>query len=65
LVDKFRLESLRWPVIAIHPQHLADHSTAWLSLDMDDVIDGLSDLGFNVLERGLGVAAQYEVCKAA
>ena len=32
---------------------------------MDDVIDGLSDLSFNVLEGGLRVATQYEVRKAA
>ena len=59
------MELLCGPVVAVQFENFADHSTARLALDMDDVIDGLSDLGFNVLEGGLGVAAQYEVCKAA
>ena len=32
---------------------------------MDDVIDGLTDLGFDVLEGGLRVAAENEIGKAA
>ena len=35
------------------------------ALDMDDEIDGLSDLGFDVLEGRLRVAAQNEIGKAA
>ena len=65
LVDKLRLESLRGPVIAVHSQHFPDYAPAWLTLDMNDVIDCLSDLSFDVLEGGLGVAAQYKVRKAA
>jgi hypothetical protein len=59
------LERLCGPVVAVQFENFADHSTARLALNMDDVIDGLSDLGFNVLEGGLRVATQYEVCKAA
>jgi hypothetical protein len=65
LENLFHLECLCGPVIAIQSENFADHSTARLALNMDDVIDGLSDLGFNVLEGGLRVATQYEVCKAA
>jgi hypothetical protein len=65
LENLLHLERLCRPVIAVQSENFADHSAAWLSLDMDDVIDGLSDLSFNVLESGLRVAAQYEVCEAA
>ena len=65
LENLLHLERLCSPVVAVQFENFADHSKARLALDMDDEIDGLSDLSFNVLESGLRVAAQYEVCKAA
>ena len=53
------------PVIAAQPQHFADDAAARLALDMDNVIDGFSDFGLDVLEGSLGVAAENEVRKAA
>ena len=52
-VDLLHLERLRGAVVVVQPEHFADHAAAWLPLDMDDVIDGLADLGFDVLEGGL------------
>ena len=37
---------------------------AWLTLDMDDKIDGFSDLGFGVGERGLRVASHDQIGEA-
>ena len=52
------------PVVADHPQHFADDTATRLTLDMDDEIDGFSDLRFDIGECRLGVAAHDEIGEA-
>jgi hypothetical protein len=44
------------PVIAIQAQHFADGAASWLTLDMDDEVDGFANLSLYILIRRLLVA---------
>lgn len=65
VVQQLEIELLRTAVIAIQLEDFADDAASWLSLDLDDQIDGLSDLGLHVLKGCLGVAAEDEVRKSS
>src|ERR1700674_5615321 len=54
-------EALRFAVVSAKRQHLAEDAAARLSFNMDDKIDGFSDLGFGVGEGGLRVAAHDQI----
>src|ERR1700731_3358716 len=58
-------EALRIAVVSTEGQDFAHNATAWLPLDMDDKIDGFSDLSFGVGERGLRVATHDKIGEAA
>ena len=65
LEDRLDQEAFRVTVVATKRQHFADDAAAWLPLNMDDEIDGFSDLGFGVGEGGLRVAAHDEIGETA
>jgi hypothetical protein len=49
-VNHLEFELLIAAVVVVQSKDFADDTAARLALHMDDVIDGLSDLGFDVLE---------------
>ena len=57
-------EALRVAVVAAKSEHFANDSATRLALDMDNEIDGLSDLCFGVGKGRLRVAAHHEIGKA-
>ena len=57
-------EALRVAVVAAKRQDFADNAAARLPLDMDDEIDGFSDLGFGIGEGGLRVVAHDQIGEA-
>jgi hypothetical protein len=59
------IEPLQSSVVAVQSEDFADDTPARLASHMDDEINGLSNLGFDVCKRCLGVAAKNEICKAA
>ena len=63
--DVLHLELLGAAVVVVQSEDFADDAAARLPLDMDDIIDGLADLGFHVLVGGLRMAAENEVGEAA
>ena len=56
LEDGLNQEAFHVAVIAAKSKHLADNAAAWLTFNMDDKIDGFSDLRFGIGESGLRVA---------
>jgi hypothetical protein len=54
-------EAFRVAVVAPKSQDFADDAAARLPLDMDDEINGFSDLGFGVGEGGLGVVPHDQI----
>ena len=48
-------------VIPVQSQHFADSAASWLTLDMDDEVDGFADLSFYVLIRRLLMASHDEI----
>ena len=64
-VNDLEFELLRAAVVVVQSKNFADHAAARFALHMDDVIDGLADLRFDVLKGRLCVAAENEIGKAA
>ena len=62
-VNDLELELLRAAVVVVQSEDFANHAAARFALDMDDVIDRLADLRFNVLEGGLRVARRTRLAK--
>src|SRR5580692_12947575 len=52
-------------VVPAKRQNLADDTAARLTFDMNDNINGLSDLGLGVRERRLRVVAHHEIGETA
>jgi hypothetical protein len=52
-------------VVPAKRQDFSENATRWSTLDMDDKIDGFSDLSFGVGERGLRVATHDKIGEAA
>src|ERR1700739_955250 len=63
--DHLIVEPLQGSVIAVQAKDFADDAPAPLTRHMDDKIDRLSDLGFDVGKGRLRMAAQDEIRKAA
>src|ERR1035437_448974 len=64
-INHLETKLLSLPVIAIQAQHFADGAASWLTLDVDDEVDGFADLSLNVLIRRLLVASHDEISEAA
>src|SRR5258707_15538519 len=58
-------EALRVAVVSPKGQDFADNAAALLPLDMDDEIDGFSDLRFGIRKGSLRVAAHDEIGETA
>ena len=65
VVKQLEIELLGAAVVAIQFEDFADDAASRLPFDLDDQIDSLSDLGFDILKGRLGVAAKNEIGKAA
>ena len=65
LEDRFDQEALCITVVSPNSQDFTHDAPAWLSFDMNDEIDGFSDLGFGVGKGALGVTAHDEIGEAA
>jgi hypothetical protein len=52
-INGLESELLGAAVVVLQSKDLADHTATRFALHMDDVIDGLADLRFDVLEGGL------------
>src|SRR5579859_8091552 len=65
LEDRFDQEALCITVVSPNSQDLTQDAPAWLSFDMNDEIDGFSDLSFRVGKGTLGVTAHDEVAEPA
>ena len=61
---RFDQEAFRIAVVPAKRQHFAEDAARWSTLDMDDKIDGFSDLSFGVGEGGLRVVAHDEIGEA-
>src|SRR5260370_28365576 len=57
-------EAFRVTVVAAKRQNFADDAAAWLTLNMDNEIDGFSNLGFGIGEGGLRVIAHHQIGEA-
>jgi hypothetical protein len=57
-------EAFRVAVVSPKGQDFADNAAAILPLDMDDEINGFSDLRFGIREGGLRVATHDEIGEA-
>ena len=58
-------EALRVAVVSTKGQDFADNAAARLPLDMDDEINGFSDLRFGIGEGGLRVATHDQIGEAS
>jgi hypothetical protein len=58
-------EALRITVVSTKGQDFAHNATARLPLDMDDEINGFSDLGLGIGEGGLRVATHDQIGEAS
>jgi hypothetical protein len=65
LEDGFDQEPLRVTVVSPNSQDLTQDAPAWLSFDVDDEINGFSDLSFRIGKGALGVTAHDEIGEAA
>jgi len=57
-------EALGLAVVSAKRQHLAEDAATRLSFNMDDKINGFSDLGFGVGEGGWRVVAHNQIGEA-
>ncbi len=64
LEDRLDQEALRVAVVSTKGQDFADNAAARLPLDMDDEINGFSDLRFGIGEGALRVAAHDQIGEA-
>ena len=61
LEDGLNKEAFRVAVIAAKRKHLANDAAPRSSLDMDNKINSLCDLGFGIRERALRMTAHHEI----
>src|SRR5579863_2422093 len=57
----FDEKAFRVAVVAAKRQHFTDDAAAWLTLDMNDEINGFSDLCFGIGERCLRVVSHNQI----
>ena len=65
VVQQLEVELLGGAIVAIQFENFADDAASGLPFDLDNQIDGLAYLRFDILEGRLGVAAENEIGKAA
>src|ERR1019366_8533180 len=65
LEHRLNQEALRIAVVSTKGQDFAHDATARLPLEMDDEINGFSDLRFGIGEGGLRVAAHDQIGEAS
>src|SRR5271169_1675621 len=60
---EYRLDEEAFGVAVVSPEseHFADDAARRVPLDVDDEVDGFSDLRFGVGEGGLGMAAHDQI----
>ena len=61
LEHRFDQEAFRVAIVSPKGQDLSDNAAALLSLDMDDEINGFSDLRFGIREGRLRVATHDQI----
>src|ERR1700732_5006794 len=61
LEDRLNQETLGVPVVSTKRQHFPKDAAPWLSLNVDDKVNGFCDLGFGVGEGGLRVVAHDQI----
>jgi hypothetical protein len=65
VVHDIRYELLRSAVVIRYLEHFAHYSTAAVPFKMDDIIDGFSDLCFDIRKHRLRMAAKHEIGEPA